>query len=362
MSPAKSGRRRFLSVLGVSATCAAMPAVRAAGQGDVIHGQSVPADVQRVAAQAGPRAGMPEPTVWKGTALGAFASITLVHEDRERARRVLDACVDEIGRLERIFSLYRPDSALAVLNTAGTLQAPPAELVELLSTSLALARASQGAFDPTVQPLYERYQAHFARAGADPRGPADAVLAQARRLIDYRRVDISAGRIAFRAPAMAITLNGIAQGYVTDRIADRLREEGFADVVVDLGEARAAGHRADGRPWVAAVIDPEAPARTLFELEMGDAAGQAAALATSAGAGTRFGPDPRVHHLFDPHTGRSANRYASVSVAAPRATLADGLATALSILAPEDARRLLAAYRPARAWFVHGDRTIEKMA
>ncbi len=357
MSPAKNGRRRFLSVIGASAACAALPAVSAAERGNLARERAGSAG----AARDGSPAGTPVPVVWKGTALGAFASITLVHEDRDRARRVLAGCVDEVERLERIFSLYRPDSALVELNAGGALQAPPTELVELLSTSLALARASQGAFDPTVQPLYELYQAHFAQPGADPRGPSATVLAQARRRVDHRLVDIGAGRIAFRAPAMAITLNGIAQGYVTDRIADRLRAEGFADVVVDLGETRASGHRADGGPWVAAIIDPDVPARTLFELEMGEAPGRVAALATSAGAGTRFGPDPRVHHLFDPHTGRSANRYASVSVAASRATLADGLATALSILAPDEGRRLLAGYRPARAWFVHDDRTIEKV-
>src|SRR5690606_27897112 len=151
------------------------------------------------------------------------------------------------------------------------------------------------------------------------------------------------------------------QGYVTDRVADRLRREGFADVAIDLGEARAAGRRADGRAWSAAIVDPEAPSRTLFELAMGDAPGQVAALATSAGAGTRFGADPRVHHLFDPHTGRSANRYASVSVAASRATIADGLSTTLSIVSPERAAALLSAYPSARAWFVHASGKMETM-
>ncbi|MCO5100687.1 MAG: FAD:protein FMN transferase [Burkholderiaceae bacterium] len=330
-------RRRFLAVVGASAACAGFPPARAAARS------------------------APDPVVWKGTALGALASITLVHEDRAHARRVLDACLEEVERLERVFSLYRADSALVRLNDAGELRAPPPELVELLSASLALARASAGAFDPTIQPLYRLYEAHFRAPDAAPEGPDDTAVAGALRRVDHRRVEVGADRIALGARGMALTLNGIAQGYVTDRVADRLRGDGFAGVAIDLGEARAAGRRADGRAWTAAVVDPDEPSRTLFELTMGDGAGQVAALATSAGAGTRFGADPRVHHLFDPRTGRSANRHASVSVAASRATVADGLSTALSIVAPERARALLAAYPAARAWLLHVDGTIETM-
>lgn len=336
MKPNPASRRRFLSVVGATAACAGLPHARAAQ--------------------------LPTPVVWKGTALGAIASITLVHEDRARARAALDDCVAEVERLERVFSLYRPDSSLSRLNAARVLDEPPAELVELLSTSLALTRASAGAFDPTIQPLYRLYETHFRAPDAAPEGPGAQAIARVLASVDHRRVEVTAGRIAFGAPGMAITLNGIAQGYVTDRIADRLRRDGYADVVIDLGEARAAGRRPDKHAWTASVVDPDVPTRSLFELTMGDAAGQIPALATSAGAGTRFGPDPRVHHLFDPRTGRSANRYVSVSVGASRATIADGLSTALSVLAPEDARRLLAAYPTARAWLVRPDRTIETMS
>lgn len=335
MKPLPASRRRFLSVLGASAACAALPLAQAAHRDASV------------------------PVVWKGAALGALATITLVHEDRAHARSVLDDCVADVERLERVFSLYRADSALSRLNAAGELREPPSELVELLSTSLSLARASDGAFDPTMQPLYRLYEAHFRAPDAAPQGPSADAIAQVLGLVDHRRVEVAADRVVLGLRGMAISLNGIAQGYFTDRVADRLRREGFGDVAIDLGEARAAGRRADGNPWSAVVVDPERPSRTLFELTMGDAPGQVQALATSAGAGTRFGPDPRVHHLFDPRTGRSANRYASVSVAASRATIADGLSTALSVVAPERRAGLLAPHAASRAWFVHADGRIE---
>ena len=136
-------RRRFLSI---AASCAALG--------------SMPVRL----AFAAPTP--PTTTVWKRVAMGALASMTLVHADRAHAQAMLARCVAEVERLESVFSLYRPDSALSRLNAAGLLENPPTELVELLSLGLSLAHASSGAFDPTVQPLLRAYFEHFSTPGA----------------------------------------------------------------------------------------------------------------------------------------------------------------------------------------------------
>ncbi|HUG21062.1 FAD:protein FMN transferase [Piscinibacter sp.] len=319
-------RRRFLSIV---ATCAAL----------------APLSVARAAAAS-------QVSVWRGTALGALATMTLVHPDRATARAQLEECVREVQRLEAIFSLYRADSAISRLNNAGELREPPQELVELLSFGLALSQRSAGAFDPTVQPLYRLYATHFATPGAAPGGPPAPAIARVLRLVDGEAIDLRPDLIRLRRPGMAITLNGVAQGFITDRVADMLRAGGFTDVLVDLGEARALGQRPGGGSWRAGIADPRQPARTILELPLGSDRGALPALATSAGHGTRFGPDPRVHHLLDPHTGRSANHYLSVSVAAARATLADGLSTTLAIMSPARAAAMLRNYPSTRAYLV----------
>lgn len=293
-----------------------------------------------------------EPVVWRGSAMGALASMTLLHPDRAKARALLADCLAEIARLEGILSLYRPDSAIVRLNAAGELREPPQELVELLSFGLALSRASGGAFDPTVQPLYRLYADHFASPGAAPGGPAPEAIARVLRVVDFDAVEVDADRIRLRRPGMALTLNGIAQGYATDRVADQLRRAGMRDVLIDLGEARALGQRPGGSAWRAAVADPRRPETALLELPLGEGGGALPALATSAGYGTRFGPDPRIHHLFDPHSGRSANAWLSVSVAAERATLADGLSTTLAVSPRGRAAALLREHAATRAWLV----------
>lgn len=321
-------RRRFLAI---AASCAAMGTLPG-----------------RLALAATPVT----PTVWKGIAMGALASMTLVHPDRDHARVMLGQCVDEVERLENIFSLYRPGSAISRLNASGVLDDPPGELLELLSFGLSLARESGGAFDPSVQPLLRLWFEHFSDPSAAPEGPTPAAIAQARRAVGFDDVELDAHRIHLHRPGAAITLNGIAQGFVTDRIAALLQDAGFDNVLIDLGEGRALGHRADGQPWRAAVADPTDPSRTLFELPLGSGGGQAQALATSGGHGTRFGTDPQLHHLLDPATGRSANHHAAITVAAPRATLADGLSTTLAVLPQDRHAALLRAYPSARAWRV----------
>ena len=291
-------------------------------------------------------------SVWKGTVFGAPGSLTLVHPDRHRAQALIAECVREIARLENIFSLYRPASSISVLNNTGELRAPPHELVELVGLALALARDTTGAFDPTVQPLYRLYARHFSLSHAARGGPSRRAIEDALQAVDFKAVEVDAGRIALRKPGMALTLNGIAQGYITDRIADRLRNAGFEDVLVDLGETRALGMAPGRAPWSAGIADPRRDGAVIAHLALGDDARLYPALATSGGYGMQFGPDPSFHHLFDPRTGRSANRWLSVSVETTRATIADGLSTSLAVMPREKASALLASYRPARAHFV----------
>ncbi len=185
---------------------------------------------------------------WQGEVLGAASELTLWHWDEALARRTILRVRQEIERYERIFSLYRDDSEIAHLNRDGILVRPSTELVSVIDESQKLGTLSGGAFDITVQPLWRAYEEHF----WSRRDVSDDIAARAqdvaRRLVDFRRVQAGASRIDM-PPGMAITLNGIAQGFITDRIADLLRHEGFEQAMVDLGEFRALGSHPENRPW-----------------------------------------------------------------------------------------------------------------
>jgi FAD:protein FMN transferase len=133
--------------------------------------------------------------------------------------------------------------------------------------------------------------------------------------------------VRFLQPGMALTLNGIAQGYITDRVGDLLRARGFQNVLVNMGEELALGPKQQGHPWRVGLADPRAPDRTIRELPL-----LSGAVATSGGYGFHFDPPGRFSHILDPRTGACARRWASVTVLTSRATRADALSTALSVV------------------------------
>lgn len=294
---------------------------------------------------------------WRGDVLGAVSELTLWHTDAAFARATILKVREEIERFEKIFSLYRADSEISRLNNGGRLAKPSPELRALVEESRRLSVLSGGAFDISVQPLWKLYEAHFwshTDTSADIVAKARDV---ARALVDFRSIDSGTNAIGFVRAGMGITLNGIAQGYITDAIADMLRNEGFENAVVDLGEFRTLGQHPDGRPWRLGVRDGKSAHGLDRTVELEDMA-----LAVSGGYGTTFEPSGRFHHIFDPHTGASANNLVQVAVIGPRATAADGLATAIYVAGEALTPTLLAAYPETRAILTRPDGTSIRFA
>jgi len=276
-------------------------------------------------------AALPDEAVrWRGRALGAEAELIVHHPDQEHAKRLVARAAAEIARLERIFSLYTADSALSTLNRQGALAAPPAELVEVLEISRDVWTVSDGAFDPTIQPLWLAYADHFATPGADPAGPPAEAIKQALARVGLGKVAFNRDRIAFSRPGMALTLNGIAQGFITDRIVDLLAAGGVESALTDAGEIRALGRRPDGSPWRVGI------AGSGERIDLVDRA-----IATSSPSGFRFGGASGPGHILDPRSGLSISRHRSVSVLAPEAARADALATAFCLMPTADIEALL---------------------
>lgn len=291
----------------------------------------------------------PAPLQWRGLVLGNLASIEIRHTDPVRAARLIDLAQGEIVRLESVLSLYRPDSALSMLNSAGILRDPPFDLIQVFSDASRLGTLTQGAFDVTVQPLWRVYADHFMADGADPAGPSTDSVRRAAEHVDYRALEIEPSVIGLARPGMAVTLNGIAQGYITDHIADMLRNEGLECVLVDMGEIRAIGARDGVAPWRVGVESPDRK-NLAAEVPLIDQA-----LSTSGSYGFKFDAGGRFHHIFDPRSGTCPQRYASVSVIATRSTVADALATACNLLPPASIPSLLRAADATRAFVVAPD-------
>ncbi|MCA0008702.1 MULTISPECIES: FAD:protein FMN transferase [unclassified Mesorhizobium] len=259
--------------------------------------------------------------------MGAQATLLINHPDRALALRLVDQVAAEVRRLERIFSLYREDSDLSRLNRQGFLVSPATDLVEILRRCNDVWRLTGRAFDPTVQPLWLAYQRHFSDPGATAAGPSRRVMQEALDRVGFDRLAYSEDRIELPMAGSALTLNGIAQGYATDKVVDLLRAGGVEHALVNMGEGRAIGSAPEDRPWRIGITDPFNSDSILKVLPLTDSA-----VATSSPAGFQFDEDGRFTHIIDPRTGSTPQRYASLSVVAPTATIADALSTAFSLM------------------------------
>jgi thiamine biosynthesis lipoprotein len=261
--------------------------------------------------------------------------MTVLHADKHVANLALDAAFSELERIENVMSLYRPESQISRLNREGVLEAPDASLVEVLRFAAEVAEKSGGAFDVTVQPLW-------ALKGMKPDA---ATLA----LVDWRKVELGEKSIQI-APGMAITLNGIAQGYAADAAMRVIRAHGLEHALIDAGEFSAYGNNAENAAWRIGIQHPrerEAFA-ALTQLEN-------RCLATSGDYETAFSDDFSRHHIFDPHTGESPGELASVSVLAPTAMAADALSTTLFVLGAKRGFEFLRGYPGTDAMLILKD-------
>jgi FAD:protein FMN transferase len=266
--------------------------------------------------------------------LGTLVTVTVVHPRGSEARRLVDAAFHEMARLEAILSRHRADTPLARLNREGWLGHPQPELVEVLRRGQEVATISDGAFDLTAAPLVDLYAARFAATGHPP---ADSEVEATLRRVGFRALDVAEDRITLRRPGMALTLDGIAKGYVVDSTVALLTRSGLDHVLVEAGGDLAATSMAAGAgPWEVAVQDPGNPRRRLAILRP-----EGRGVATSGDYVQAFTRDRRFHHIVDPRTGRSPEEVGAVTVAAASAMDADALSTAAMVLGRSGGLRLL---------------------
>ncbi len=248
------------------------------------------------------------------------------------------AAVDE--ELARV-----PGTFLWELNQTGSGPLTPAAAA-VLEASLGWARASSGAFDPTVAPLLDLWDVP---AGPHPPPHPDR-LARAVAAGGWHRVRPGANGGVDLGGA-ELDFGGIAKGYALDRAAEALRARGVVDYLVNAGGDLVVAGAKGGAPWRVGIQHPREPGAFLRVVTP-----LAGALVTSGDYERAYEWEgERVHHLLDPRTGRPARGCQSVTVWAPTAIDADALATAVFVLGPAEGLRLVAAEPGAEALVVDAD-------
>ncbi len=247
------------------------------------------------------------------------------------AEDAIYAAIDELQRVEFVFSTHRPGTELALLNQApvGKIVPLSKETLDLLKLSRQLTAQTDGAFDVTVGPVLRLW----AQAGRAGRVPTQAELDKAKAQTGWDLIEILDNGARKKVFAASIDLGGIAKGYAIDRAVEVLKQKGCAGGLINIGgDIRCFGQKEGGGPWLIELEDPFQPGSGNYPARVGLADGSVC----TSGNYFRFSSidGKRFSHIVDPRSGRPAEIVPSVTVIAPTATIADAWATALSVLGP----------------------------
>lgn len=243
--------------------------------------------------------------------LGTIVEITVASADSAANTRAMNAAFAAIERIQARMSYHDPASELSAINRNASRRSIPLSrpLASVLRVALALARETEGAFDPTIAPVLAGWGLLPRLSGRSGR----------ERRASWRDIELSAaGVVRFRAP-LHLDLGGIAKGFAVDQAIACLHRRGIANALVNAGgDLRALGRRA----WPVVIRDPEQPGAAAAELSL-----RQAAIATSAHYFSRRQWRGRmVSALVDGRIRRpSGDDLRSVTVQAPTAMMADAL-------------------------------------
>lgn len=280
-------------------------------------------------------------------AMGTVVSVAVLHATQDAAESAIGGALGEMERLVDLLNRHESSSAIGVLNDRGRLPDAPDELLYLLHRARGVALLSSGAFDVTVAPIIDLYRDRR-DTGAGP--PPEAALADALQRVDATSVNIEGRRVALLRDGMSVTLDGIAKGYIVDRMAAALTEHGAASFLINAGgDIRATGARDGHAPWRVAIQDPEGRGNYPDVLAL-----QTGAVATSGSYEIYFDGDHTCHHVVDSR-GVSPTETVGVTVTAPTAMQADALATAVFVCGPDGGMHLIESIPGAECLIVRAD-------
>jgi thiamine biosynthesis lipoprotein len=249
-------------------------------------------------------------------AMGSVYTIVAYGEERGKLLAAVDQAFEEVRRLDRMLSNYRPDSELSRVNREAA-QGPvrvSEEFFRLLEACQQYSRESEGAFDITVGPLMKVWGFYKGSGRLPHRAEIRGVLGR----IGYRRVTLDPNErtVRFERDGMSLDPGGIGKGYAVDRVAEILRASRVHAALVSAGSSSifAIGAPPGEKGWKVSIRHPKDIRRSVDEVVLKDAS-----LSTSGTSEKFFRAEGKLYsHIMDPRTGYPAQGMLSVTVVAPR--------------------------------------------
>jgi thiamine biosynthesis lipoprotein len=289
----------------------------------------------------GPQTAVSSELAITGPTMGTTFNVKVVTDDLTKANRErLTSLVREaLDSVDEHMSTYRPESEIEQFNRGGTEPfAASQDLLEVVAEAERVARLTGGAFDITVGPLVDIWG--FGPPGATE-APEEERLQELVAVTGFEQleVDVEGGTLRKARADSRIDLSAIAKGFGADQVSAELTRQGLPHHMVEVGgEVRARGFNGSEQVWRIGIERPTSAGRSVqIVVPLADRS-----LATSGDYRNFVERDGvRISHTIDPRTGRPiSHNLASVSVIHTSCMTADGLATALSVLGPDEGYEL----------------------
>ena len=274
--------------------------------------------------------------------MGTTFDVVAYGPDREHLAAVINEVFEEIDRLDRQMSKYRPDSELSYINRNAARHRVVVEprLFQLMQDSVRYSSETEAAFDITIGALMRSW-GFFRRRG---RVPAEAERAEILKLTGYQHVKLDpvARTVRFDANGVELDLGGIGKGCAIHQALEILRSNAVTSALVSSGMSSiyALGAPPQERAWTITLRDP-------FDAEKGADVIllKNCSLSTSGNYVNFFKLNDRTYsHIMDPASGRPVEEMLSTAVMALQATESEALSTAFYVMGPERGWQYLAGH------------------
>jgi FAD:protein FMN transferase len=255
--------------------------------------------------------------------MGSLWTVAAYGPNTPKIPDLITQALDEVDRLDKLMSHYKPDSQISKINLGGS-QGPVVvdqELFDLIAESVRYSRDSDGAFDITVGPLMKAWGFFM----GDGKLPPDAELEKVKPRVGYQHIimDAAAKSIRFDVTGAELDLGGIAKGYAVDRAIRILRGGGLANALVSAGGSTvyAMGAPLGSAGWPVEIQDPFDSKKVAHKVMLRDRA------LSVSGSSEKFfeAGGVRYSHIMDPRTLKPVQGILTVAVLTTTGTIGDAL-------------------------------------
>ncbi|RRO12526.1 FAD:protein FMN transferase [Flavobacteriaceae bacterium 14752] len=287
--------------------------------------------------------------------MGSNFDITVVAQDKATAQAYIDTAVNEIYRIEKLISSWKSDSQTSAINKNAGIKPVKVnkELFDLIKRSKAISKLTDGAFDISFAAI----EHIFSFDGKETSWPSQEVIDASVKNIGYQNIilDENEQTVFLKHKGMRIGFGAIGKGYAADKAKALLMEKGVSAGIINAsGDMNTWGTQPDGSAWKIAITNPLDKTKNfgLFDLNR-------EAVVTSGNYEKFIMVDgQRYAHIIDPRTGMPTKGILSATVFAPKAELADALATSMFVMGEEVGINLINQLPDIEAIIVKDDGTL----